>query len=104
MDAEGRQVVYRQREGQREEPRGDLFQDEQVGEEGLADAPEALLVGDAAQPHCAELAEQVPGELVLLLETRRGRGGPVPHELPDGVDDFALLVGQAEVTVHRAEA
>ena len=93
-----------ERDGQADEARRDLLQHQQIGEEGLADAPEAFFVGNAAQSHLTELAEEVAGELVLLLEARRGGGGPVGYELPDGADDLALFAVQAEVPVHGAEA
>ena len=70
----------------------------------MAHAPEAFFVGNAAQSYLTELAEEVPGELVLLLEARRGGRGPVGHELTDGRHDLALVLGEPEVPVHGAPA
>jgi hypothetical protein len=68
--------------------------------ERLSGAAVAFVVGDPGQAHLAQPAEQVPGKLVLLLVPGRGRRGLLPDELPDGGEDLALVLGQAEVAVH----
>src|SRR5262245_56948185 len=93
----------RQGDGQGQEAGGDLLEDRQIGQERLPGTTEPLLVRDAAQAHHAQLAEQVAGEFVILLEPAGRWSDPLGHELPDGPDDVALVVGQAEVAVHRRE-
>ena len=104
VDAERRQVVDRHPERQGEEPGSELFEHREVGERRLPAAAESLLVRDAAQAHLAQLLEELPGELVALLEPARGRHRLRRDELAHGQDHVPLVLGEPEVTVHGAGA
>src|SRR5438105_2218912 len=98
--AEGRQMMDGQRHGQREEPGGELLQNDQVDEGRLAASAEALLVEDAGEAHLPELPEQLPGKLLLLLVSGRRRRGALGDEPPHRADDLLLILGESEVPVH----
>ena len=73
---------------------GDLLDAQRVGEQGLPQA--AVLLGDhqAEDPHVLHALDDLRRVLVRVLELRRDRQDLLLDELPDELDELALLLGQ----------
>ena len=81
--------------GDRHPASGQLLHHQRVGEQRFAEPAVLLVDGEAEQPHLAHAVEDVGGVLVGVLQPLRVRDDLLVGELPNGLQDRLLHIGQA---------